>query len=418
VLAQKLFTSGRQNKHVEQTLNIDEVKERLNKIRNYTRDNIKRLDQKLRSSLRRKYSGVKVHSAADNTAAIAYIAQIAGGINTISINESGVISRELKPGLIAEGFTIVNSYCNEFNLAETTIPDIQEPPCLLGNGIPGGFDVSIRMDGIDCSNIVGGERKKYLAVLGVNAASCEDGTIFFLQHYYNIYKDLQQAEKIVLVIGLDKIVKSREDASFVTECMGIFGMETILTDMKTKAHETPSMACLPLTTGSSSQELHTIILDNGRTGLLQDNFSDLLLCIGCRACKRRCPIVIAFKETDYIWSPQNYLRCFLDRKSGSIDMCLHCEACRLDCPLDIDLPDMMWKAMTVENNNKAIPFRNRVLGRSEVLARLGVFLAPLSNILMNLRLIKIFIEYTVGIDRKANLPGFRRLTFRRWFNKK
>jgi len=57
-------------------------------------------------------------------------------------------------------------------------------------------------------------RKGLCCTTGVNAVSADDGTIIFLEHFSNILKDIRQAGKVVLVIGLDKIVPTRADAVF------------------------------------------------------------------------------------------------------------------------------------------------------------------------------------------------------------
>jgi L-lactate utilization protein LutB len=417
LLAQNLFKVGRQQVLLSKTTSIHDVKQQLKRIREYARDNLNQLTEELKVNLSQRYPQVKIKSAVDDAEAIKYIVGISDGMDTISTNNSSVISRELKPGLIAEGFKVVNSYLSEFDVNEKTILDYWDLPCLLENELMGSFDISIRMEGLDRSHVPKAEVKKYLAVLGVNAVSAEDGTVFFLEHFANIYRDLKQAERVILVISLDKIVRSKEEAAFVTECMGIFGMESILLGIGPKVSETPPLAELPLLPGDDTRELHIIILDNGRTNLLKTQFQDLLLCIGCRGCNRHCPIRYSFSDARYPWSPRNYLGEFLDGRSGSIDACLHCEGCRVDCPLDIDLPALMWSAKSDRITKHGKPFHRRILGRPELLVRFGTTIAPLANSLMNIKLVRMLMELTLGIDRKANLPKFHRLTFRKWYNK-
>lgn len=416
LLARNLFKVGRQQVVLSEITSIHDVKQQLKKIREYARDNLNQLTEELKANLSQRYPQIKILSAVDDAKAIEYIIGISDGIDSISINNSSVVSRELKPGLIANGFKVFNSYLNEFEVKERTIIDYWDLPCLLENGLMGSFSISTRMAGLNHSNATDAEVKKYLSVLGVNAVSADDGTVFFLQHFSNIQKDLMQAKKVVFVISLDKIVRNKEEATFVTESMGIFGMESILLGIQPKVNETPSIAEQPLMAVDKKRELHIIILDNGRTDLLKSQYKDLLLCIGCRGCNRHCPIRYSFSDVGHPWSPRNYLGELLDSKSGSIDACLHCESCRLDCPLDIDLPTMMWWAKINYINKHGKPFRHRILGRPERLARLGAFWAPFTNYLMKIRLLRILMELLMGIDRNANLPTFHRLTFKKWFN--
>ena len=124
------------------------------------------------------------------------------------------VTQELKPGLISNGFTVIDSFLDEYDAEGKERLAYWELPHLLDKNLMGTFDVSIKMAGVDSSGT--NETKKYLAVLGVNAVSAEDGTVFFMQHFHNIYNDLRQARKIFLVVGLDKIAKNREDAAFQT----------------------------------------------------------------------------------------------------------------------------------------------------------------------------------------------------------
>jgi len=266
------------------TASIDDIKQQLKKSRQYASDNASLLVDQLKINLSQKYQQVKVKSAVDNADAVRYIAEISAGINTICTNNSSIVTQELKPGLESNGFTVINSCLNGFDVTERKFDDYWDLPRLFDKNLTGTFDITIKIAGLPDT-----ESKNYLAVLGVNAISAEDTTAFFLQHFLNIHKDLMQANKVVLVIGLDKIVKTRQDAAFQTQCMGIFGMESILLDIQPKTENGQSIAELPLLPTDKERELHLIILDNGRAKQLEGKFRNLFLCIGCRACNKHCP---------------------------------------------------------------------------------------------------------------------------------
>ncbi|MBL7125048.1 MAG: lactate utilization protein [Dehalococcoidales bacterium] len=411
--ARKLFEGGQKAALIPETPSIDDIKQQLREIREHARQNINSLVEELQTNLGHQYQQVEVKSAVDNIEAVRYITEVSDEIRIVSTNNSSIVSQELKPGLIANGFTVINSYLDEFEAKKREILDYWDLPGLKDKNLRGTFDVSIKMAGPADT-----ENKKYLALLGVNAIAAEDGTVFFLQHFSNIYNDLRQANKVVLVVGLDKIVKSRQDATFQTKCMGIFGMESVLLGIEPKPTKTPSIAELSLPPGDREKELHLLILDNSRTNLLRGNFGELFLCIGCRACNQHCPIRHSFTEVDYIWTPKNYLSQLLYGTSSSIDVCLHCEACRLECPLDIDLPLLMWQAKIDRISKHGRSLKHKILGMPEMLAKLGAAFAPLGNWMMRIKLARIPMEIITGIDRRTNLPIFHFQTFRKWFNKK
>jgi len=410
--ARKLFEGGQKKALIPETPSIDDIKQQLREIREHARQNINSLVEELQTNLGHQYQQVKVKLAVDNIEAVRYIAEISDGIGIVSTNNSSIVSQELKPGLLANGFTVINSYLDEFEAKKREILDYWDLPGLRDKNLLGTFGVSLKIAGLaDTDN------KKYLALLGVNAIAAEDSTVFFLQHFSNIYDDLKQANKVILVVGLDKIVKSRQDAAFQTKCMGIFGMESVLLDIEPKPSKPPSIAELSLPPGGKERELHLLLLDNGRTNLLRGDFSDLFLCIGCRACNQHCPIRHSFTEVDYIWTPKNYLSQLLYGTSSSIDICLHCEACRLECPVDIDLPLLMWQAKIDYINKHGRSLKHKILGMPEMLAKLGSAFAILANWMTRLKLARIPMEIIIGIDRRTNLPTFHFQTFRKWFKK-
>ncbi|MFH1911419.1 MAG: 4Fe-4S dicluster domain-containing protein [Pseudomonadota bacterium] len=413
--ARKLLECGQKAALIPEPFSHDTLKQRLRKVREYTRDNIRTLIEELKTNLSRQYPQVRTKAAHDNIEAIRYITEISDGIKTISINNSSIVTQELKQGLHAGGFTVINSYLDEFDVKESKILDYWDLPRLDEKNLSETFDVSIKMAGID--HPPRADSQKYMAILGINAISAEDTTAFFLEHFLNINKDLAQAEKVAIIVGLDKIVKSREDAAFQTKCMGIFGMESVLLGIQPRLEKTPSIAELLLPPADKERELHLIILDNGRAKLLEGKFKDLFLCIGCRACNKHCPIRHSFTEVDYIWTPRNYLNQFLYGTGRSIDICLHCEACRIECPVDIDLPGLMWQAKTDYITKHGVSFKHKILGMPEMLARLGTAFAPLANWMMSIKPVRILMEFVAGIDRKTNLPTFHFNTFRKWFRK-
>jgi L-lactate utilization protein LutB len=417
LVALKLLSAGQEVKIPELISSIGEVKCQLKKMREESTSKISQLIEELMSNLKQRYPQIKVKSASDHTEVIDYIKEISDGIKTISINNSSVVTQELKPDLITSGFTVINSYLNEFDVKEKKIIDYWDLPRFLDKNLSGTFDVSIKMTGIGQTLSVDRKYKKYMAVLGANAISAEDTTVFFLEHFSNIYKDIAQAEKVVVIVGLDKIVQRREDAAFQSKCMGIFGMESVLLGIKPKTTEAPSIAELQLPVSDHEREVYLIILDNGRSKLLESKYKQLFLCIGCRACNLHCPIRYSFYDVDYIWTPRNYLNQFLFGTSHSIDICLHCEACRIECPLDIDLPGLMWEAKTEYIAKHGRSFYHKILGMPEMLAKLGTTFAPLANRFMQMKLVRILMESIVGIDRRTNLPKFNSVTFMEWYKK-
>lgn len=414
--AKALCKGGRRRpKEISSRTGIVDVKKQLKKIRRDAAQEAVSLAQELRKELNRKYPDIKILQALDGAEAVNYISNISSGINVISINNSSVVNQELLPGLRNKGFNVVNSYLDEFHTETKKIRDYWDLPGMDKKNLMGTFDVAIKMQEIFQNGQEEIDAKTYIAVLGANAVSVEESQIFFLQHFSNISRDLEEAQKVIIVIGIDKILKTMEDADFQCKCMGIFGMENILLGIQPNNDKRQSIKDMELQRAKGVKELHIIFLDNGRSRLLGSKYEDLFLCIGCRACNKHCPIRHSFTNGNYIWTPRNYLTQFLSKKSESVNVCLHCEACRMECPLDIDLPALMWEAKMDHLPEHRISFYHKLLGRPELLAKMGSLFAPIANACVKMKIFRIPMEFLTGIDRKTILPEFHCSTFKKWF---
>ena len=386
---------------------LEAIKAHLKEVRQYSSDNHDSLLNQLKDNIN-KYRGIKLAAANDTEEAVAYIKEVAAEIKLISINKSSVITNELKSELENSGFSVYVRYFKEFDYFEKRITDYWQLPDFHQKGLTESFAISATITDLKSSGI-----RDYLAVLGVNAISAEDCSVFFLQHFSNILKDLEQARKIILVVGVDKIVKDREDAAFHTRCMGIFGAESALLDLGPKEAERYDFDALPLLPEGQDRELHVLLLDNGRSALLKNGYEQLFLCINCRACARQCPIGQPLSRDDGVWSPKNYLFLFLLGRNPSTEACLHCGRCYVECPVEIDIPALIWKARIEHIAKYGRPWKKRFLDNPELLAKFGSWMTPMSNVAMGIPVFKRVLEAVAGIHRRAPLPAFHRKTFRK-----
>ncbi len=392
-------------------LELREIKSHLREVREYALANHETLLSTLESNLN-KFPEVGFILANDAKQAVDYIRQVVGSTKNITVNQSSVVTNELKPSLKELGFNIVERYFGEFKYFDKKITEYWQLPNLDKKGIIPTCEIVHRI-----SNLNSPEIKDYVAILGVNAISANDCSVFFLEHLSNIFKDLKEAKKVILVVGLDKIVKDRDDALFQTKCMGIFGLESILLDIKPKENSYHILDEIPALPAGQDRELHIILLDDGRSRLLEGDFHEMFLCIDCRACIRHCPIGRSFSGGETIWSPKNYLFLYLLGENPSVDACIQCQGCLLECPLEIDIPKLMWKAQLAHYAKYGRPIRKRALDNPEMLAKLGTLAAPLSNRFTKVLPFRITLEKLAGVHRKGSLPTFHRQTFRGWLKK-
>ncbi len=398
----------------EHQLNIDEVREHLKEIRRYTRDNYPLLLDELDKTLS-QYSAIKTTKAKDAKEAAQYIRKVAGETTLVSINKSNVVVNELREELHASGLKTYLRYFTEFKNFEEgkfqkKVEDYWSLPGMHGRNLVESFDSRKEISSLSSS-----ETRDYIAILGVNAISAEDGSVFFLQHMSNISKDLSQAKKIVFIVSLEKVVKTRQDALFHTRSMGIFGLESVLLDLMPKDIEKFDFDALPLLTWNEEREAHVVILDNGRSELLRNGYKDLFLCIDCRACARQCPVgQHAIHERGIVYSPKNYLLGYLQGWLPSVEVCLHCGRCEVECPVDIEIPTLLWKSQVEHYAHHKRSWKKRMLDDPELLAKMGTLFAPLSTWMTSLKPVKQLMQIFTGVHRDSHLPSFHRKTFRHW----
>ena len=104
-------------------------------------------------------------------------------------------------------------------------------------------------------------------------------------------------------------------------------------------------------------ELHIIIIDNGRSNILASSLSEILYCIRCGACLNACPVFQSIGGHAYgsvypgpvgsILSPLLFGNHFDPLPHASS----LCGACKEVCPVDIDIPSLLIKLSTQKNQN-------------------------------------------------------------------
>ena len=394
----------------ESRLDLESIKAELGEVRRYSRDNEDSLMKEYQKNLG-QFASVQWTVAPDAAQAVSYIKQVAGRTNLVSINNSTVVVNELRPQLQTAGLKTYVRYFKQFDAFENKVEDYWGLPGSHEKGLVESFDVARAF-----AHLRSEEVRDYAAVVGVNAVSASDGSVFFLQHMSNISKDLEQAKKIVMVVTPEKVVKDRAAALLQTRSMGVFGLESILLDLGPKEVEKYDFEGLPTITGD--RELHVLILDNGRTEIFADEYRDLFLCVDCRACARQCPIGQHMDVDGMIWSPKNYLLGFLQGWVDATEACLHCGRCHVECPVDIDIPALIWRAQFEHYAKHGRSWKKQLMDEPELLAKIGSMTAPLSNWASSFSVFKRIMEAVVGVHRNARLPAFHRRTFKKWVSRR
>ena len=190
-------------------------------------------------------------------------------------------------------------------------------------------------------------REKFLradfAVSGANFAVAETGSLVVVESEGNGRMCLSLPKTLVSVVGIEKILPSWRDLEVMLQ---------VLPRSSTGERENPYTSIWTGNAeGDGPQDVHIVLLDNGRTKVLADEVGRAALrCIRCSACLNVCPVYERAGGHAYgsiypgpigaVLTPQ------LRGTSSEVDQSLPyasslCGACFDACPVRIDIPSLL-----------------------------------------------------------------------------
>lgn len=190
-------------------------------------------------------------------------------------------------------------------------------------------------------------RQKFIAadmgISGVNFAVAETGTLILVTNEGNGRLVTGLPHIHVAVMGVEKVVPAWEDATVLLE---------ILARSATGQKQSSYVTCV---TGprrpadpDGPDELHLIVMDNGRSRVLGSDFRQALYCIRCGACFNVCPVYREIGGHAYgsvysgpIGSVLTPLVEGLEDFATLPQASSLCGACLDVCPVHVDIPRML-----------------------------------------------------------------------------
>ena len=238
-----------------------------------------------------------------------------------------------------------------------------------------------------------------MGITGANVAVAETGTIVIETNEGNARLVSAIPDIHVVIVGMEKIVATWEEALKLIIAHPLSATGTRLTNYVSMISQRRPLE------GHLEREMHVIILDNGRSKMQDDPwFKEALNCIRCGACMNICPTygVVGGHTFGYIypgpigipWTEEIH---GLDEASEFAHLCISCGLCREICPADIDMPMMIAKVKEkdVKQNGQLIP--NKILSRSDKFAKLASSASPLSNWIIQSRVSRSLMDRVIGI---------------------
>ena len=190
-------------------------------------------------------------------------------------------------------------------------------------------------------------REKFLrarmAVSGANFAVAETGTLVVVESEGNGRMCLTLPETLISVVGIEKVLPTWDDLGAMLQLLPRSSTGERMnpyTTMWSGVHE-----------GDGPQDVHVVLLDNGRSHVLADRLGrQALRCIRCSACLNVCPVYERTGGHAYgsvypgpigaVLNPQ------LRGTTSDVDKSLPyasslCGACFDACPVRINIPELL-----------------------------------------------------------------------------
>ncbi|EPC00184.1 (Fe-S)-binding protein [Litchfieldella anticariensis FP35 = DSM 16096] len=223
-------------------------------------------------------------------------------------------------------------------------------------------------------------RERFMAadvgISGVNFAVAETGTLCLVENEGNGRMTTTVPPVHIAVTGIEKVVEHLRDVP---------PLYALLTRSATGQHVTTyfNMISSPRKPGEHDgpEEVHLVLVDNGRSGIYQDNeLLDTLRCIRCGACMNHCPVYTRVGGHTYgttypgpigkILMPHMLgLEATKDLPTASS----LCGACGEVCPVKIPIPDLLVRLRkeSVGEGRGNVPGAGVKRSRKELLAWKG-----------------------------------------------
>ncbi len=338
-----------------------ELKERVKKIREYSIEHLSILLEKARETL--ENNGIEVIMARDAEEARESIYQLVKNEETVAKSKSNTageiqLTEYLKEHEINVLETDLGDRIVQFHQSNPTHPI--GPAChldmeIIAKVVSEEFKKEIEaepraiLDAVK-SDIIKKISQCRVGITGANSVAAEDGSLLMVHNEGNISL-LTLLDLHIVVVGIDKLVPTLEDA------MSVVKLETIYATGKTvpaymnvvsSPSKTADIEQIILNDMYGARRVVVVFLDNGRTEAIQEK-KECLWCIGCGACIVNCPVYTTlgpeFGYLRYLGGRGVVLSHYIHDNNVCFDSglfkCTLCGQCTVECPMEIPVNIML-----------------------------------------------------------------------------
>ncbi len=145
-----------------------------------------------------------------------------------------------------------------------------------------------------------------------------------------------------------------------------------------------------------------------------------LKCMSCRLCIGFCPSFPAlFDAVDNKNDDINALT--KEEIIKPLEICFYCKQCYFKCPFtpphewNVDFPHLALRYKVFKFEQEGARIQDKLLADTDKMGKKSIPMASIVNKLNNTKLFRYLIEPIMGIDKRAKVPSFNKISFEKWF---
>ncbi len=377
------FRNARENA-VSDVENWETLRDDARQIKKHTIENLDKYLEILEQSITE--NGGKVHWAEDSYEATKIIGEIALNNKVSSIVKSKSMATEeveLNPYLESIGLKVIETDLGEYIIqlagehpSHIIAPAIHKTKDDISKLFSEKLDIPYYEEPEKLTEIARQTlRNEFLnasmGISGANFAVADTGTIVIVENEGNARLTTTLPKIHVALVGIEKLIPRFEHLPIFLSLLA-----RSATGQKSSTYV--SYISGPRKEGEidGPQEFHLILLDNGRTKILEsEETRESLYCIRCGACLNICPVYRHVGGHTYGWVYSGPIGAIITPQLMGIDKAPElpfasslCGACRDVCPVKIDIPKVLLEL------RKRVIEKRKGVGGFYILERLSISL--------------------------------------------
>ncbi|MCE9605462.1 MAG: iron-sulfur cluster-binding protein [Planctomycetia bacterium] len=180
-------------------------------------------------------------------------------------------------------------------------------------------------------------------ITGANFAVAETGTIVLISNEGNARLTVTMPKLHIAILGIEKVIPKLADLPIFLKVLA-----RAATGQKLSIYTTLANGPRKPDELEGPDEFHVVLLDNGRTRILEGPLRESLFCIRCGACLNVCPIYRNIGGHAYGGTYSGPIGAVLTPLYDGLTNNRHlphasslCGACQAACPVKIAIPEML-----------------------------------------------------------------------------